>query len=236
MKRKMNFHFLINVLVMGLLLTSCGQKAKEKDEEVRDIQNVNPYSWDTPMNAEQLLTEEEFEVAKSICSSFQEMRSYLASQSNPLNMDFRVETLHCGASERNEHSESVTMQSSRSDGVMMSTSPRSTMASDVLSDKHERLEAICIQVQNGSRPSNTISDASLRYQVNFFSGEGFEWLQIAEFKKNDSGVYYPYLIEKAAIFTSVSASRKEALGFTKTRAVHRPCANLTNSYVLQEWL
>ena len=231
MKRKWN---LLILLCLSLVL-SCGKKASE-DEEVKGIENVNPYDWTTPMRAQELLTEEEFGVAENICHSFQNMRAFLATQSAGLDLDFRVETKSCGSSDLSEHNESAQIQYSRSAGVTMSTNSRTSMATDVLSDRHERLSHICSEVISGTRPSNTIVDGALRYQVNFFSTKGYEYIQIAEFKKNSSGIFYPYLIEKAAIVTETSSSREVTHGFTKYRAVHRPCSNNTNSYVLQEWL
>ena len=231
MKLKWN---LVLLFTLSLVM-SCGQQANE-DEEIKNIENVNILDWETPMRDEALLTEDEFNIAKNICSSFQNMRAFLASQSSGLDLDFRVEIQSCGSGNTREHTESAGLVYSRATGVSMTTSRSSSLATDVLSDQHIRLSNICSDVLSGSRPSNMLSDGELRYQVNFFTDSSFEWIQIAEFKKNSSGVYYPYLIEKAGIVTEMSSAKEEALGFTKYRGIHRPCSNNTNSYTLQEWL
>ncbi len=232
MKLKWNLGLVLCLLAM----TSCGQKA-DKEEEVTGVQNVNAYDFTTPMNEEQLLTDDEFGIAKNICSSFQSMRAFIAAQSSGLSLDFRVEKKFCGNSSLKEHQEGASLNYSRSEGVSMTANSRNTsLATDVLSDRHQRLAGICADVLADKKPSNTIVDGVLKYQVNFFSNANYEWIQIAEFKKDDAGVYYPYLIEKAGIVTEYASSRSEAYGFTKFRAIHRPCPNKTNTYTLQEWL
>ncbi len=232
MKLKWNLVFLLSLS----MLANCGQKAKEEDEEVQDVRNVNAYDWDTQMRDAAPLTEEEYGVAKNICTSFQNMRAFMATQASGLSLDFRVEIKNCGAN-LTEHSESANLNYSRSSGVTMTPSSRNTsLATDILSDRHERLNSICTEVLADNRPSNMITDGVLRYQVNFFTGAGYEWVQIAEFKQNAKGVYFPYLIEKAGIVTPMSSSRIETHGFTKYRGIHHPCSNNTNSYTLQEWL
>lgn len=232
MKLKWNLGLVLCLAV----ISSCGEK-KQEDEQLQGVQNVNAYDFKTPMNDEELLTEDEFDIAKNICSSFQNMRAFVSSQSSGLNLDFRVEKKLCGNSSTSEHQEGAKLNYSRSLGVSMTANSRSSsLATDVLSDQHQRLSGICSSVLAGNRPSNTITDGVLKYQVNFYSVNNFEWIQIAEFKKNDEGIYYPYLIEKAGIVTSYSSSRTETHGFTKYRAVHRPCPNKTSTYTLQEWL
>ncbi len=232
MKLKWN----LGLLLCLALISSCGEKANE-EEEVKGVQNVNAYDFTTPMNEEQLLTEDEYDIAKNICSSFQNMRAFVSSQNNGLSLDFRVEKKLCGNSNVSEHQEGAKLNYSRSNGVSMTANSRSSsLATDVLSDQHQRLQGICSNVLADTRPSNTITDGVLKYQVNFYSVNNYEWIQIAEFKKDNEGVFYPYLIEKAAVVTGYSSSRTETHGFTKFRAVHRPCPNKTSTYTLQEWL
>lgn len=226
----------LGLLFSLLVICSCNQQAK-KNKEVRGVSNVNAYDFSTPMNPPQLLSESQQGLAKNICEGFQNMRAFVARQNSGLNVDYHISQRDCGNSAVNEHDESANISYSRNSGVVMiPSSSASDLTTDVLSDRHQRLQNICTSILSGGTPSDTIIDGVLRYQVNFYSLNGYDWLQIAEFSKNSSGVYYPYLIDKAAIMTADQGSRTDALGFTKIRAVHRPCGDNSSSYTLQDWL
>lgn len=225
----------LGLFISLMIISSCNQQAKKKDE-VRGVDNVNAYDFNTPMNPPKLLTDPQVKIAENLCEGFQNMRAFVAAQPNGLNLDFNVEHRNCGSSV-DKYQESAQLIFSRASGVILVPGSRSSaLATDVLSDQHQRLQNICSTVLSGGTPSDTIIDGVLRYQMNFFSMNGYDWVQIAEFSKNASGVYFPYLIDKAAIMTIQQGSGTQRQGFTKIRAVHRPCTDGSSTYTLQEWL
>lgn len=217
-----------------LSLFSCGQQ-QEAEEEPQG--NPNNYTWTQPMRVPQTYGEEEMKIATDVCRAFQEKRA-LVNANGTLDLDFRLTEQNCSAGTGVERRASGRMQALRDGSIrLVSLDRRASLYEDVLTDRHPKVVNFCDLVLRGEAPSNTQRDGtSLRTQVNFFRAQGFDWIQIAEFRKSD-GRFFPYLIERASVFTVTSTTNQNNYGFVKVRGVNTPCANrASTNTVLQEWL
>lgn len=221
------------ICLICLSLFSCGQQ-QEAEEEPQG--NPNNYTWTQPMRVPQTYGEEEMKIATDVCRAFQEKRA-LVNANGTLDMDFRLTEQNCSAGTGVERRASGRMQALRDGQLRLTNLSRGTqLYSDVLSDQHPKVKNFCDLVLRGEAPSNTQRDGVLRYQVTFFRQAGFDYIQIAEFRESN-GIYFPYLIERASVFTATSTTNRNNYGFVKVRGVNTPCANrASTNTVLQEWL
>lgn len=226
----------LSVLSLSLLaFSSCGEKGVKEDQPM--LGNPNAYSWSDAIKPAEKYSEGEMEVAKRVCESFQQKRSFVVGLGQDLVMDFRVNGANCGRSDNPEQTTTARMRVDRTGQLELVNQTRGVnLMEDVLSDVHPRIKPFCDEVLAGRSPSNTIRDGLLQYQVTFFQASGYEWIQVAEFRAEGSN-YLPYLIERAAVSTSYSDMPANTRGFVKIRGLRRPCPNRQASRTqTQEWL
>lgn len=217
-----------------LLGSSCNKQ--DSEEEVIVVPNTNEYNFTTPMRAETILSDGEFRVAKNICESFESMESRLQGSGGSLGLRMQIRNKTCIQNSSSDYNADARIVSSRGNGIRLEPASRTTQTfTDVLSVGHPRLGPFCQSVLNGVKPDNTIESGNLRYQVTFYEGKDFEWLQIVEFKALN-GRFMPFLIEKSAIITPYARVNRENIGFTRSRTLNTPCSGTQTAYQFQLWL
>lgn len=223
-------------ILLPLLFSSCGEKKVEEKKNP----NPNPVSWNKPIGPAQNLNDIEIDIGKRVCLSFSEMKINLQdSFGGRRSLNLSMKEKSCSIIGESDYKTSADIVLIRGTGIQMEGSRSGKVIEDVLTDTHSRLNKFCSALTNeadteeGEGISNTVQEGALRYQVNFFQASGYDWVQIVDFKVRGND-YFPFLTDRAAIITSFNTTAKPInYGFSLSRTIAKPCADLTTSYLSQ---
>jgi hypothetical protein len=210
---------LLPVTFIALLLSvSCKEQDKEKEPP------TEVFRFGKEISPERSLTDKEFELVRTTCTDLQNKRIFFEERGDR-ELRFNYDLREKGCNDNNYLPTTEVFSSLRvpRSGDVFFEAPRvGNFASDILTDSHPSMEAVCTDVLNGINVTNTITSGTVKYQYRYITAREGAILEIAKFAQNVSGIYMPTFIES---FSILSSSYKQLSGMVYERFRVSPCSN-----------
>ena len=210
---------IIGALAICLFTVSCN-----KEEKKENTVNDERFIFGKEISKERALSDGEFNVAKSICSSLQTKREYFEARGdNELSFIFALSEKSCISDSYSSPVDySVNLRVTRAADLRFDGPSNTNFSEDILTDVGPDLNSICNDVLNGINVTNVQKSGAIKYQYRFLASTNGSILEIGKFSQNASNIYIPTFIETFAIFSSVAGDRE---GMVQDRVRVTSCSN-----------
>lgn len=209
----------ISVALLSLiLLVSCGKGGLEEKKP-------EGLSFASPLKTNRALTKTENDLGLETCKLFYDKREFFETlEDNKHEFRFVGFEKKCGESQRSLGQFSTRLRVP-SRGPIYLDSKFYRYMDEILSDRQGFLSHYCSDLLDG-KASNIIKlVGGKKVQLEIKKVQNYIIIGTAWYYPDDSGVFKPYLIDKAAVHTAQTTRNRNLHGVLKERTQSRPCSD-----------
>jgi hypothetical protein len=206
------------LIVLSFLILSCEMNLEElmtlppKDSEIRNIENLTPA---------------EFNIAKRICTVFEEKETDFRNHLNK-GFTFKLTSLKCGREEYRDRRVSLILSEDEFDGELSFRSDgyHGRYLKDIETSTRGMLVRFCLDVLSGDPPLNTvdINGGTEKLQIKFINENNRDIFQAHYYQLNLDGNYTSRFIDELWVNTG-STNGNLLRGIVYHRAQQIPCSS-----------